>query len=62
MDKSICRKCNQIKWRSPAGQYGNQKDTKYIDENGRQWSGRTCADCHADLTRIRQRAKRAKKV
>jgi hypothetical protein len=59
-DNRICKVCRKIKVRIFSGKFDNQKDKRYTDETGKQWSGSTCPSCHAELTRKRMRKKRAK--
>lgn len=41
----ICKKCFKMKPRISAGKFPNGKDTRYVDENNKQWSGSVCPDC-----------------
>lgn len=42
-----CKVCGQLKSRIECGKYpGNKYNKRWIDENGKQWSGHTCPDCH----------------
>ena len=42
-----CKKCLKDCKRYHAGRYPNNKDIRYVDENGREFSGHTCPECHA---------------
>lgn len=47
-----CRICNQLKPRIQYGTYTNSKNKRWVDENGKQWSGLTCPDCHKKRTLV----------
>lgn len=61
-NKKICKICNKIRNRVSAGKFPNGKDTRYTDENGKQWSGLVCPDCVKEASKVRQAKKRAKVV
>lgn len=56
----ICKLCNKIKTRISAGKFPNGKDMKYVDENGKQWTGSVCPSCLKEKSKERMKAKRAK--
>jgi hypothetical protein len=56
----VCKICLTVKERIHKGKYPNNKDKRYIDANGGQWNGSTCADCHKIKMKERMRTKRAK--
>lgn len=60
-EKSIinCKHCGQTKTRILAGTYPNRKDKKWVDENGNEFNGRTCPDCHR--SKVAQRKRLGKK-
>ena len=41
-----CTFCSKVVTRYLAGRYPNGKDKKWVDEKGREFSGRTCPPCH----------------
>ena len=45
-NKNQCKQCMRIKMRISAGRFPNKKDTRYVDENGKMWSGQLCPECH----------------
>lgn len=57
----VCKLCGETKKRYIAGKYPNGKDKKYVDENGKEFSGHRCPQCHkekaAQLKRIQKAAK-----
>jgi len=59
-DMSTCRVCGQIKKRITCGQYLS-KNKRFVDENGKQWCGRKCPDCHRSIQKSRQIDRRSKK-
>ncbi|MEM4711318.1 MAG: hypothetical protein QXL18_05210 [Candidatus Woesearchaeota archaeon] len=54
-----CKKCNKDKVRIFAGKY-NLRDKKYVDENGKQWMGRTCPECNVERSKYVMRRFREK--
>jgi hypothetical protein len=44
----VCKVCNKEHKRYFAGRYPNGKDKRWIDEHGREFSGKVCAGCHAN--------------
>lgn len=53
-----CKQCEQLKIRIKSGRYPNSKDSKYVDDTGRQWSGNVCPSCHAENCKKKKREKR----
>lgn len=56
----ICKGCLLLKKRFLDGNYPNKKDRRWVDENGRQWSGNYCSICHAENVAKRKRDKKTK--
>jgi hypothetical protein len=44
-NKLHCRVCGELKVRQEDGKYPNSKNKRYIDENGKLWVGKKCAQC-----------------
>lgn len=61
-EKVICKTCRQIKTRYQMGRFPNSKDKRWIDETGKQWSGKNCPPCHTELTKQRTKNARTKKT
>jgi hypothetical protein len=53
-----CTYCSKVYTRYLAGRYPNGKDKKWVDENGREFSGRTCPACHAGRAALNGRLRR----
>lgn len=53
-----CKICDEIKVRISDGKFPNNSTTRYKDDNGKQWMGRTCPDCHKIKIATNQRVKR----
>lgn len=49
-EQKECKVCKQIKSRINSGTFDGV-NKKWVDEKGKQWSGRTCPDCHRIKTR-----------
>jgi len=54
----MCKSCNKACKRYFAGRHPNGKDKRWIDEHGREFSGKMCPTCHADKCAKRVAAKR----
>lgn len=50
-----CKQCGQSKKRINSGKYSNGKDIKWLDENGKQFNGLVCPDCHRNKVKNRKR-------
>jgi len=55
----VCKVCEKECRRYFAGRYPNGKDKRWIDNNGREFSGKVCPDCHANKCAKRVAKKRA---
>lgn len=56
----VCKVCRHECKRYFAGRYPNGKDKRWIDINGREFSGKVCPDCHARKCAERVAVKRSK--
>lgn len=56
-----CTYCSKTCIRFMAGRYPNGKDKKWVDDKGREFSGRTCPECHANRAALNGRLKRLNK-
>lgn len=56
-----CKMCQQPKQRIFAGKF-NFKDSRWVDETGKQWMGRTCPDCNVIRARSTMAKGRVKNV
>lgn len=45
---STCKICQQVKVRILQGRFPNNSAYKYLDDDGKQWMGRTCPECHRE--------------
>lgn len=50
-DISTCRKCGKLEVRKQDGYFPDGRNKRFIDAEGKQWSGRACPGC------VRKRAK-----
>ena len=41
-----CKVCSELKPRIQFGKFANGKNKRWVDGEGKQWSGLTCPDCH----------------
>jgi len=55
-----CKVCFTPKKRILQGRYPNGKDSIWVDDFGRQWSGKVCPDCHAKRSKSTMKKIRAK--
>lgn len=56
---AICNTCNESKVRNAAGKFPNGRDTKYVNEKERSWSGKKCPDCQRTKMNKHMKAKRS---
>lgn len=56
-----CKRCQKTMKRFYVGRYNNLKDKRYVNEEGREFSGHVCPDCHAYRCAQRSRLKRESK-
>lgn len=40
-----CKSCGKVKRRTHVG-YFDDKNKKWVQEDGKAWNGHTCGDCH----------------
>jgi hypothetical protein len=57
-----CSFCEKVCTRYLAGRYPNGKDKKWVDEKGREFSGRTCPMCHSKRAANTNRRKRKSRI
>lgn len=55
-----CKSCLKLKKRIQDGRY-NQKDKRWMDEDGLLWSGKVCGSCNRDRAKETMRKARARK-
>lgn len=53
-----CKSCDVIKKRYLRGLFPNGKDKIWVDEDNRQFNGRTCPECDNKKKMLRQKTKR----
>ena len=56
-----CKKCKEEVPRIKSDKYPNGKDFRYLDKQGRHWSGLKCPQCHTNANALRQKNARANK-
>lgn len=54
----VCKKCELLKIKIEAGKYPKGKTKKYIDQFGKLWNGKTCAECNKDRCKNSMKASR----
>lgn len=57
----VCKICSRELKRFNQGKYPNGRDYKYINEDGRQWNGRSCPDCHSASVAAKSKSIRDRK-
>ncbi len=45
-NKVQCKICKELKTKTEAGLFPNQKTKKYVDELGVMWNGKMCGQCN----------------
>lgn len=61
-DLSTCRNCEKIQIRKFDGYYPDGRNKRFLDGDGRLWSGRCCGTCQKNRVKdqIKQKRQRAK--
>lgn len=61
-DISTCRKCGKLEVRQQDGYFPDGRNKKFVNAEGKQWSGRACPDCVIKRvrTQIKERRQKAK--
>lgn len=57
----VCKICNVEHKRFRDGVYPNGKDTRFVNESGKEWSGRVCPQCHINKVSNKLKEKREKR-
>ena len=52
-----CKICKQLKNRIQSGKF-DTRNKKYVDENGKLWSGSICPPCNTERVKLAMRIKR----
>jgi len=53
-----CKICLELKVKTEAGLYPNQKTKRYVDQFNKQWSGKICPSCNRDRAKNTMKASR----
>lgn len=56
-----CKQCGEFKNRLLAGKYPDGKNNKWVDDQGRQFNGNVCPECHSKMVYERKRLKKLNK-
>ena len=59
IDVSQCRKCGKLEIRRQDGYFPDGKNKRFVNNEGRQWSGRSCPGCVRSRVRNQIKQKRA---
>lgn len=59
--KTQCKVCSEPKTRIHFGFYGSSKCKRWVNEEGKQWSGLTCPDCQRRRSAVNMRNLRISK-
>lgn len=57
---STCKRCLEKKMRIQDGKYGNSRNKRWKDDEGKFWRGHVCPTCHKQEMKDRMTAKRVK--
>lgn len=55
-----CKQCNEYKVKISVGKFPDGRNTRFEDNFGKQWNGRTCPDCFLLVMQDRMKTKRVK--
>lgn len=59
-NKRLCKICKELKTRITDGKF-DEKNKRYVDENGWLWNGSKCPQCQLISVREKMKARREKK-
>lgn len=59
-DVSQCRKCGKLEVRRQDGYFPDGRNKRFVNAEGKQWSGRACPDCVLKRVRTQVKEKRQK--
>lgn len=54
----LCKRCNEVKRRTLSGKYPDQRDKKWVGEDGLLWNGNVCGVCNQKRSKEVMAAKR----
>jgi len=60
MNTFKCKVCDCLKVRVQKGTFSSPRNKRYVDENDKQWSGKTCPECHRNRAAVNMRNLRNK--
>lgn len=60
-NKTICKRCKELKIRIEDGKYPDSKNKRYKDETGKLWNGKVCSQCVVNLSKERMKSFRFNK-
>lgn len=60
IDVSKCRKCGKLEIRRQDGYFPDNRNKRFVNSEGKQWSGRACPDCVLKRVRTQVKEKRQK--
>lgn len=61
IQQKVCKICNQLKSRIQMGTFPNKSCKRWIDESGKQWSGKVCPECQANRAKVNMRRLRTER-
>lgn len=60
VDISQCRKCVKLEVRKQEGYFPDGRNKRFVNAEGRQWSGRACPICVRNRVKVSIKEKRQK--
>ena len=60
VDVSQCRKCGKLEVRRQDGYFPDGRNKRFVNAEGKQWSGRACPDCVCKRVKEQVKEKRQK--
>ncbi len=62
VNRKKCKVCGEEKNRIAAGKFPNNRDKRWIQDDGKLWNGLTCGDCNVKASFNKMRKHRGKEV
>lgn len=57
-NQTLCKVCQSLKIKKVKGKYPGGKSTRFVDENDKEWNGKTCPGCNKDRVKKTMQTKR----
>lgn len=55
-----CKICGELKLRIQYGTFGNSRNKRWVDSEGKLWNGHKCPDCQVKSANVNMKALRTR--